>query len=60
MAVAALIIMNESREKPAPLKYPKKTYQIFDDPDVWSCVLRLLTIDRAAAAGDARSEIGLS
>lgn len=34
MAVAALLIMNESKDKPAPLKYPRKTYQIFDDPDV--------------------------
>lgn len=34
MAVAALIIMNESKQNPAPPKYPKKTYVIFDDPDV--------------------------
>lgn len=34
MALAALIVMNESKEKPAPPKYPKKTYEIFDDPDV--------------------------
>lgn len=32
MAFSALQIMRESKKKPAPPKYPKKVYSVFDDP----------------------------
>jgi hypothetical protein len=34
MALMALRMMQESAKHPAPLKYPKKVYSVFDDPDV--------------------------
>jgi hypothetical protein len=39
MALMALRMMQESAKHPAPLKYPKKVYSVFDDPDVrfFSC-----------------------
>lgn len=34
MALMALRMMEESAKHPAPPKYPKKVYAVFDDPDV--------------------------
>ena len=34
MALMALRMMEESAKNPAPPKYPKKVYSVFDDPDV--------------------------